>query len=147
VTYDIKRQVLLPLQTDPLLSSLYRTPKAQRNASPCGQNGKPSLSAMQVSAYHIDVRTVALRSFRDSVILPLFPRLLACLSLPNRQDQFPDGAETQQPRLQQMYVALHPFSLQRTYFPAGCSCSHRKGGHAHCPSHSHLPRRSPRQVK
>jgi hypothetical protein len=59
---------------------------------------------MQVSAYHIDARTVALRSFRDSVILPLFPRLSACLSHSNRQDQFPDGAESQQPRLQQMCV-------------------------------------------
>lgn len=62
-------------------------------------------SAFQVSTYHIDVRNVALRSFRDKVILPLFPRLYTRLSLPNRQDNYQETSTYQQPRLQQMYDA------------------------------------------
>lgn len=63
-------------------------------------------SAFQVSTYHIDVRNVALRSFRDKVILPLFTRLYARLSLPNRQDNYQETSTYQQPRLQQMYGAF-----------------------------------------
>src|ERR1700731_4372329 len=81
-------KVLLPLQTDPILSSLYRTPKIHRTTSPARQNGISSMSALNSIPHssHIDVRTVALRSFRDNVILPLFPRLRARVSSPNRQD-------------------------------------------------------------
>jgi hypothetical protein len=97
-------KVLLPLQTDPLLSSLYRTPKTHRTSSPTRQStGLPSSS--QLSANHIDVRTVALRSFRDNVILPLFPRLISRLTTLSHVDNFPDY---QQPRLLQMYVCLVP---------------------------------------
>jgi hypothetical protein len=87
-------QALLPLQTDPLLSSLYRNPKTHRSSSPTRQNsgGKVSLSlsssnisSMGSSCHpHIDVRTVGLRGFRDQIILPLFPRLHARLSIANR---------------------------------------------------------------
>lgn len=55
-----------------------------------------------MSVYHIDVRTIALRAFRDRAILPLFQRLYARLSAPNRQDNFQEAAPYQQPRLQQM---------------------------------------------
>lgn len=104
--------VLLPLQTDALLSSLYRTHKSHHRAtSPGRQPNMPSVpssmnSAFQVSTYHIDVRNVALRSFRDKVILPLFTRLYARLSLPNRQDNYQETSTYQQPRLQQMLLVL-----------------------------------------
>lgn len=97
-------QVLLPLQTDPLLSSLYRTPKSHRAASPTRQTGaKASISSLSsTSAYHIDVRSVALKSFRDRVILPPFQRLYARLSVASRQDGLQEANSYQQPRLQQM---------------------------------------------
>jgi hypothetical protein len=68
-------------------------------------------SAFQASTYHIDVRSVALRSFRDKVILPLFTRLYARLSLPNRQDNYQDTSAYQQPRLQQMYSTFSPSQM------------------------------------
>src|ERR1700692_4928899 len=88
-------QALLPLQTDPLLASLYRNPKTHPGSSPTRQNsgGKASISlssSLNISAMgssshpHIDVRTVGLRGFRDQIILPLLPRLYARLSMPNR---------------------------------------------------------------
>jgi HbrB-like len=61
------------------------------------------------STSQIDVRSVALKSFRDRVILPPFQRLFARLSLPNRQDSFQEAFSYQQPRLQQMYMI--PFQL------------------------------------
>jgi hypothetical protein len=68
-------------------------------------------SAVQMSTYHIDVRNVALRSFRDKIILPLSSRLRDRLSLPNRQDNYQETSAYQQPRLQQMYVCcLMPFA-------------------------------------
>src|ERR1700722_2920365 len=97
-------QVLLPLQTDPLISSLYRTPKTHRNSSPSRHNPKSSMT-FQTSSYHIDVRSLTLKSFRDKIILPLFPRLHTLLSMPNRQDSFPENSGYQEPRLQQMLVA------------------------------------------
>ncbi|PBL02141.1 HbrB-domain-containing protein [Armillaria gallica] len=108
---------LLPLQTDPLLSSLYRTPK--RPSSPSRQNNKGSIStslgaSLQLSTQHIDVRAVALRSFRDKVILPLAPRLKARLSMVNRQDNFQETTGYQQPRLQQMLLVLTSQSRYRT---------------------------------
>ncbi|KAI9059108.1 hypothetical protein FKP32DRAFT_1688231 [Trametes sanguinea] len=86
---------LLPLQTDPILSSLYRLPKA-RPASPTStQNGKPASSGLnmllQSTAPQIDVRALALVSFRDRVVLPLFPRLYARLTM--SKDENPAGTE------------------------------------------------------
>lgn len=96
-------QVLLPFQTDPLLSSLYRTPKPHRPTSPTRQNSNaPSLNG--ISTYRIDVRTVALLSFRDKIILPLSTRLRARLSMLNKEDSFSETTAYQQPRLQQMCV-------------------------------------------
>ncbi|KAF9007987.1 HbrB-like-domain-containing protein [Cyathus striatus] len=112
--------VLLPLQTDPLLSSLYRTPKSHRATSPNRQNNpKSSISSalnggFQASTNHIDVRSVALRSFRDRVILPLFQRLYTRLSVPNKQENYyQDTTSHQQPRLQQMLLVLSSQSKQR----------------------------------
>ncbi|KAH9485286.1 Target of rapamycin complex 2 subunit bit61 [Psilocybe cubensis] len=101
--------VLLPLQTDPLLSSLYRAPKSHRTASPTRQSGtKSSISSSNsnTSTYHIDVRSVALKSFRDRVILPPFQRLYNRLSMINRQDNHQETSSYQQPRLQQMLLVL-----------------------------------------
>ncbi|KAF5385991.1 hypothetical protein D9615_002415 [Tricholomella constricta] len=102
--------VLLPLQTDPLLSSLYRTPKPHHRAtSPSRQGTKGSVASSlsgSASTSHIDVRSVALRAFRDRVILPLFQRLYMRLSMPNRQDSYQETSTYQQPRLQQMLLVL-----------------------------------------
>lgn len=100
---ECPNQVLLPLQTDALLSSLYRAPKAHRSSSPGRQPSKGSISTSSNvsmhSSSHIDVRSVALRSFRDRVILPIFERLYKRLS--NKQDLQETSAH-HQPRLQQM---------------------------------------------
>ncbi|KAF8626864.1 hypothetical protein AX15_004682 [Amanita polypyramis BW_CC] len=110
--------VLLPLQTDPLLSSLYRPGKAHhRTTSPSRQNGSQTILSSSiggVSPTRIDVRTIALRSFRDKVILPLFERLYARLALPNRQDNFQETAAHHQPRLQQMLLVLSAQSTNRS---------------------------------
>ncbi|KAK7035281.1 hypothetical protein VNI00_012048 [Paramarasmius palmivorus] len=103
--------VLLPLQNDPLISSLYRTPK--RPSSPRRQATKGSISslnsAVAISSHHIDVRTLALRSFRDRIILPLFQRLYGRLSAMIKQE---DGPELPA-RLRQMLLVLHAQARQR----------------------------------
>lgn len=98
--------VLLPLQTDPVLSSLYRTPKTHRNSSPTRQNGKCSTSLPSyplATSSHIDVRTLALRSFRDKIILPIATALNARLNVLKQEGL----AESHTyPRLQQMLLVL-----------------------------------------
>lgn len=96
--------VLLPLQTDPVLSSLYRTPKTHRNSSPTRQNGKCSTSLPSYpTSSHIDVRTLALRSFRDKIILPIATALNARLNVLKQEGL----AESHTyPRLQQMLLVL-----------------------------------------
>ncbi|PPQ99733.1 hypothetical protein CVT24_009716 [Panaeolus cyanescens] len=107
--------VLLPLQTDPLLSSLYR-PKPHRATSPSRPSiSKTSTQISQSSIHPIDVRSLALRSFRDKVILPPYQRLYARLSLPNRQDSFQETHSYQQPRLQQMQVFTQSRQLPLTF--------------------------------
>ncbi|TFK75319.1 HbrB-domain-containing protein [Pluteus cervinus] len=106
---------LLPLQTDPLLSSLYRTPKSHRATSPGRQASKGSISSSSVfqSSSAIDVRTVALRAFRDKVIVPLFSRLYNRLVATSRQGDFHESTANQKPRLQQMLLVLSSQSQQR----------------------------------
>ncbi|KAG6906216.1 hypothetical protein DXG01_015155 [Tephrocybe rancida] len=82
--------VLLPLQTDALLLSLHRAPKP----------------AAPAPAPTIDVRSVALRAFRDRVILPLAARLYARLAAPARPEAYQEAAAYQGPRLQQMLLVL-----------------------------------------
>ena len=99
---DNPSQVLLPLQTDPVLSSLYRTPKTHRNSSPTRQNGKCSTSIPSYplgTSSHIDVRTVALRSFRDKIILPIATALNARLNVLKQEGLVESHTY---PRLQQM---------------------------------------------
>ncbi|TFK54029.1 HbrB-domain-containing protein [Heliocybe sulcata] len=108
---------LLPLQTDPLLLSLYRAPKGHRTSSPT-RSGNPKSSSSLSSSAQIDVRTVALRSFRDKVILPLFPRLDARLEIMKKEMKdglFGGGAPENQimPRLQQMLLVLASQTRQR----------------------------------
>lgn len=100
--------VLLPLQTDPLLSKLYRTPKSHRNTSPTRQASKSSISTSTIffSSPTVDIRTLALRAFRDKVIHPLFSRLFNQLALMMRQEAYVDTADNQRPRLQQMLLVL-----------------------------------------
>ncbi|KAI1784258.1 HbrB-domain-containing protein [Ganoderma leucocontextum] len=103
---------LLPLQTDPILSSLYRIPKSHRPSSPTSaQNGKSSTSNLLSSPSQIDVRALALVSFRDRIILPLFPKLYARLSMSKDENSF--GPESQQARLQQMLLVLVSQRSQR----------------------------------
>ncbi|ESK92987.1 hypothetical protein Moror_8990 [Moniliophthora roreri MCA 2997] len=97
--------VLLPLQNEPLLSSLYRTPKRPSSPRRTGTKGSISSlnSAVAISPHHIDVRTLALRSFRDRIILPLFQRLYARLTAVLKQE---DGPPEFPARLRQMYAYL-----------------------------------------
>ncbi|KAH8107830.1 HbrB-domain-containing protein [Cristinia sonorae] len=96
---------LLPLQTDSLLSSLYRMPKAHKPNSPGAQNGMSSMSSLTLaSTQQIDVRTIALQLFRDSIILPAFPKLNARLLY--QREQASEAPGYQQPRLQQMLLVL-----------------------------------------
>ncbi|EMD37787.1 hypothetical protein CERSUDRAFT_105686 [Gelatoporia subvermispora B] len=97
---------LLPLQTDPLLSSLYRVPKTHKANTPASSGGKGSMSSLMLqSTPQIDVRTVALHSFRDSIILPAFPRLYARLMMP-KEEMLSESPIVQMPRLQQMLLVL-----------------------------------------
>ena len=83
-------------------------PKSHRPSSPTAtQNGKGSTSNifLQSSTSQIDVRALALVLFRDRIILPLFPKLYARLTMSKDDNAF--GPESQQARLQQMYVLPH----------------------------------------
>ncbi|KAF9653345.1 HbrB-domain-containing protein [Thelephora ganbajun] len=111
--------VLLPLQTDPLLSSLYRVNKSHRPSDAAGQTPNAQLPSHLLSSPQIDVRTVAIRAFRDQIIYPIFSRLSVCLTSSGAQDLALDN-NYQQPRLQQMLLVLvsqgrqHSVSLSLT---------------------------------
>ncbi|KAH9913454.1 HbrB-like-domain-containing protein, partial [Epithele typhae] len=103
---------LLPLQTDPVLFSLYRGPKSHRPSSPTTtQNGKGSKTLLQATGPQIDVRALALVSFRDRIILPLFPRLYARLTM--FKDEHINEHEVQTGRLRQMLLVLVSQRSQR----------------------------------
>jgi hypothetical protein len=89
--------VLLPLQSDPMFNALYR-PKGHRSSSPTrGGTAGPFAKGT------IDVRTLALRSFRDHIVVPMSSKLHARLS--GKADLFGENAAYQLARLQQMYVS------------------------------------------
>ncbi|KAI6026341.1 HbrB-like-domain-containing protein [Pisolithus microcarpus] len=88
--------VLLPLQTDPLLTSLYRTPKQLPSSSPTRQ-GSPT----------VDVRSVALCAFRHRVVMPLSKRLHTLLSPPLTKETLARLGKYRLPRLQQMLLVLN----------------------------------------
>ncbi|KAK7057392.1 HbrB-like-domain-containing protein [Favolaschia claudopus] len=103
--------VLLPLHTDALLSNLHRG-KPHRPSSP-RQTSKGNIAFINGSSMpsnYIDVRSIALRSFRDKVIVPLGPRLQTCIiNLQEKKNidanpQVQDAAT--QARLQQMLLVL-----------------------------------------
>lgn len=105
---------LLPLHTDALLSTLYRS-KPHRPSSPrqTSKGNIPSVmnGSMQLAPNYIDVRTVALRSFRDKVVVPLASRLRSCIV--KRQENAHEAVIATQPRLQQMLLVLTSQSRQR----------------------------------
>ncbi|KAF8170203.1 HbrB-like-domain-containing protein [Mycena galopus ATCC 62051] len=111
--------VLLPLRTDSVVSSLYRA-KPHRPSSP-RQTSKSKIPFMNGSSSlptnYIDVRTIALRSFRDKVVVPLVPRLRTVLT--NRQEKENVGANAQaqetatHARFQQMLLVLTSQSCRR----------------------------------
>ncbi|KAF9222660.1 HbrB-domain-containing protein [Gyrodon lividus] len=101
--------VLLPLQTDQLLTSLHRTAKQHRSSSPTRQGPKiaPTLpTSLAAFSRTIDVRSVALCAFRDRVVLPLHGRLHTLLSPPQSKDMLARLSQYRQPRLQQMLLVL-----------------------------------------
>ncbi|KAH7915188.1 HbrB-like-domain-containing protein [Hygrophoropsis aurantiaca] len=114
--------VLLPLQTDPLLSSLHRTPKQHRMSSPTRQGSVAHLTALSPGSSSIDVRNVALCSFRDRVVLPLYSRLKPLLTPPLGKVTLAKLTEYRQPRLQQMLLVL---ASERRYRPPSPSLPSR----------------------
>ncbi|THG96538.1 hypothetical protein EW145_g7763 [Phellinidium pouzarii] len=103
--------VLLPLQTSEVLIGLYRTPKSHRPSSPTQESAQMVTST---PCSPIDVRTIALRAFRDKIIVPVAPRLEARLlamfrregpvvgSASNGSSLGTEATGYQPPRLQQM---------------------------------------------
>ncbi|KAF8135589.1 HbrB-like-domain-containing protein [Boletus edulis] len=99
--------VLLPLQTDPLLTSLHRTPKQHRSSSPTRQsNAGPPVGTHTVFSPTIDVRNVALCAFRDRVVVPIHSRLHHLLSPAQCKETLVRLGSYRQPRLQQMLLVL-----------------------------------------
>lgn len=107
-----KLQVFLPLQTDALLINLHRTPRPHRPGSPMMQESAFTNASSNANS-PIDVRTIALRAFRDKIIIPIAPRLEALLLSLIRKDSatgatsstaslVTETAAYHQPRLQQM---------------------------------------------
>ncbi|KAH7923922.1 HbrB-domain-containing protein [Leucogyrophana mollusca] len=98
--------VLLPLQTDPILSSLHRAPKQHRVASPTRQGSVSHLTTLSSVSSSIDVRSVALCAFRDRVVLPLYGRLKTLLTPPLGKATLARLSDYRKPRLQQMLLVL-----------------------------------------
>ncbi|KAI9572065.1 HbrB-like-domain-containing protein [Boletus coccyginus] len=100
--------VLLPLQTDPLLTSLHRTAKQHRTSSPTrqGPNAGPTVGSHAAFSPTIDVRSVALCAFRDRVVVPLHSRLHSLLSPTQCKETLVRLGSYRQPRLQQMLLVL-----------------------------------------
>ncbi|KAL5528236.1 hypothetical protein ACEPAF_7372 [Sanghuangporus sanghuang] len=111
--------IFIPLQTHPLLLSLHRTPKPHRPASPTNLASPNDVAPGAAALSPIDVRTIALRAFRDKIVVPIAPRLEARLLAMRPGGSFssstsvpgmPSAAEVssyQHPRLQQMLLVLH----------------------------------------
>ncbi|KAI6032820.1 HbrB-like-domain-containing protein [Pisolithus orientalis] len=102
---------LLPLQTDPLLTSLHRTPK-QLLPSSSTRQGSPT----------IDVRSVALCAFRYRVVIPLAKRLHVLLSPPLTKETLARLGQYRLPRLQQMLLVLTSERRSRPSSPALSPC-------------------------
>jgi hypothetical protein len=87
---------MLPMQTDPLLASLQRKNKPDRSGG-----RSDSVSTSSGATHQIDVRTLALRLFRDKLILPNFKTLVAAILQPKTP-----LSPYEQKRLQQMVLIL-----------------------------------------
>ncbi len=116
--------MFLPAHTDSLLLSLHRT-KANRAASPTFSDS----STRSSSTYHIDVRKLTLRAFRDSVILPICHKLHGLVT---SSKKLSESVQEHQPRLQQMSVVIQ---LKR---PTAHSSSKAIGADVHSESWSVL---------
>lgn len=103
-------QSLLPMQTDPLLHSLSR--KARRPSSPSGAQAPPGTGALD-SPPQLDVRSIALRAFRDRVLLPVSKALASVFAAP-RHEWLAARTEYEQSRLQQMCFPPSPPPLSPT---------------------------------
>ena len=125
--------LLLP-QTDPILSSLSRAPKAPHPSDTTGQNRKGSSALLQTSGTQLDVRAFALVAFRDRIVLPLYPHLYAYLT--NYKDAAPPELEPHQARLQQMFVTFplcFPLSYLVTHPQAPRPCFPASAAHGALP--------------
>jgi hypothetical protein len=94
---------LLPLQTDPMLASLHRKNKLDRERA--GSRSDSISHSTALSGYLIDVRTIALRLFRDKLLLPISKPLAAAMV----QSKTPLGAYEQK-RMQQMLLILTSYT-------------------------------------
>ena len=90
--------MLLPLQNDPLLSSLYRLPKGKPTSPVTSTSASKSTTISSFKTQQIDVRTIALQSFRDQIILPARPLLHDRLTSMHEQSH----GSLYRPKLQQM---------------------------------------------
>ncbi|EJD03276.1 HbrB-domain-containing protein [Fomitiporia mediterranea MF3/22] len=134
--------VFIPLQTHPLLLALHRTPKSHRPASPTTLTSPddPSSGAPSTTLSPIDVRTIALRAFRDKIIVPVASRLETRLIAMRPGSSFSSSTSTsvtvpgtnmnnstaetttyQHPRLQQMLLVLHS-QAQRSRVALSINC-------------------------
>lgn len=110
--------VFIPLQTDTYLQQLHRAPKSHRPSSPTTLTSPVDEPQGATTHSPIDVRTIALRAFRDKIIVPVATRLEARLIAVRPGASFSSGtgpgssnaveaASYQRPRLQQMLLVLH----------------------------------------
>ncbi|KAF7375994.1 hypothetical protein MSAN_00014000 [Mycena sanguinolenta] len=107
--------VLLPLRTDPLISSLSRS-KPHRPSSPrqTSKSKLPFMNGSSLPTNYIDVRTIALRSFRDKIVVPLAPRLRTCIAKRQEKENVNAPQDTAtQARFQQMLLVLTSQSCRR----------------------------------
>ncbi|KAG9099851.1 hypothetical protein FRC06_004768 [Ceratobasidium sp. 370] len=104
--------VFLPLQTEKILQNLSRNPKSMRPGSP----GSPSHDipgvVPLVGCLTIDVRSVVLQSFRDSIILPIWPKLYDQFVSMGKDVEAGIALGDRYSRLQQMLLVLSSASPQ-----------------------------------
>ena len=111
--------VFIPLQTDQFLLQLHRTPKPHRPTSPTTLVSPDDAPVGASTTSPIDVRTIALRQFRDKIIVPIASRLETRLISMRPGGSFSSATSVpgmngtaevssyQHPRLQQMLLVLH----------------------------------------
>ncbi|GJJ06179.1 hypothetical protein Clacol_000368 [Clathrus columnatus] len=85
--------IFLPFKTEKYMQSLMKIPKSNRPPSPTMQNSlsdETASTAPYTHSYPIDVRSMSLCSFRDSIVYPLYSRLLGLLNAGPGQGQAKD---------------------------------------------------------